>query len=84
MKVCVLDLRKSRGTAVCIDTRPSEEASVHANGLESLVLCYVQTGGILRAQLFPRLSDQGRTVNYLGNRHTLEIDSGVDKIHIHT
>lgn len=29
-------------------------------------------------------SDQGRTVNYLGNRHTLEIDSGVDKIHIHT
>ena len=80
----MLDLRKSRGTAVCIDTRPSEEASVHANGLESLVLCYVQTGGILRAQLFPRFSDQGRTVNYLGNRHTLEIDSGVDKIHIHT
>ena len=50
----MLGLRKSRGTAVCIDTRPSEEASVHAKGSESLVLCYVQTGGILLAQLFPR------------------------------
>ena len=61
----VLGLCSSRGTAVCIDTRPSEyKPASQANGLESRVLRYAK-GGLANAFCLNRFfvfNDEGHTV----------------------